>query len=123
MRAWARIGVRIAGMRIEARGTPPRPPFLLVANHLSYIDVLALSYPNGDLVALSKSGKVLFRRPGGNDREWWVSVNHLFEARPYWRRAVELNIRTGREIRTLEEDEPQRGNHARCIAWRSASGG
>ena len=31
----------ISGMQVEVIGTPPRPPFLLVSNHLSYIDVAA----------------------------------------------------------------------------------
>ena len=29
--------------RVEVRGTPPRPPFLLVSNHLSYLDILVLA--------------------------------------------------------------------------------
>ncbi len=31
------------GARVEVRGTPPRPPFVLVSNHLSYIDILLLA--------------------------------------------------------------------------------
>jgi 1-acyl-sn-glycerol-3-phosphate acyltransferase len=42
-RAWARGVAGIAQMTIAVRGTAPRPPFLLVSNHLSYIDVIALS--------------------------------------------------------------------------------
>jgi 1-acyl-sn-glycerol-3-phosphate acyltransferase len=42
-RAWAKGVARIAGMNVSASGAPPSPPFLLVANHLSYIDVVALS--------------------------------------------------------------------------------
>lgn len=33
----------LMGVRVSASGTPPRPPFFLVANHLSYLDVLVLS--------------------------------------------------------------------------------
>ena len=39
---WARIFVRISKMEIEIIGTPPKPPFFLVCNHLSYVDVPAL---------------------------------------------------------------------------------
>jgi 1-acyl-sn-glycerol-3-phosphate acyltransferase len=39
---WARGLARIMGMRVIVEGTPPEPPFCLVANHLSYIDVIVL---------------------------------------------------------------------------------
>lgn len=38
-RLWSRAFVRIMGMKIEVRGTPPKPPFFLVSNHLSYTDI------------------------------------------------------------------------------------
>ena len=41
-RTWARLFVRISGMKIEIIGTPPKPPFFLVSNHLSYVDIPAL---------------------------------------------------------------------------------
>lgn len=39
---WSRSLARIIGMRRVIVGTPPEPPFCLVANHLSYIDVIVL---------------------------------------------------------------------------------
>ncbi len=33
-------GCRLTGMRITVVGAPPEPPFLLVANHLGYLDIL-----------------------------------------------------------------------------------
>ncbi len=39
---WARVLTRIMGMRIRVSGSPPAPPFFLVANHLSYMDILLL---------------------------------------------------------------------------------
>lgn len=42
-RTWARAVAAIAGMKIETRGEPPRPPFFLVANHLSYVDIIVLA--------------------------------------------------------------------------------
>jgi len=41
-RAWARGFARIAGMTVETIGPVPRPPFFLVANHLSYMDIPAI---------------------------------------------------------------------------------
>jgi 1-acyl-sn-glycerol-3-phosphate acyltransferase len=40
--SWARAFVKISGMRVEVVGVPPRPPFFLVSNHLSYTDVAAI---------------------------------------------------------------------------------
>jgi 1-acyl-sn-glycerol-3-phosphate acyltransferase len=37
--AWSRAFARIAGMKIEVIGAPPAPPFFLVSNHLSYVDI------------------------------------------------------------------------------------
>ncbi|MEW6210371.1 MAG: lysophospholipid acyltransferase family protein [Acidobacteriota bacterium] len=42
-RAWARGIVRLLRMKINLRGSPPRPPFFLVSNHLSYLDVVVLA--------------------------------------------------------------------------------
>ena len=53
-RAWARAVARVAGMRICARGAPPRGAFFLVSNHLSYMDVVALA-SRLDCVFVAKS--------------------------------------------------------------------
>jgi len=51
-RTWARAFVRISNMKIEVVGSPPKPPFFLVCNHLSYTDVPALrAVVEGDFVA------------------------------------------------------------------------
>ena len=43
MRAWSRGVCRLLGIRVTVRGKPPAPPFLLVANHLSYVDIVVLA--------------------------------------------------------------------------------
>lgn len=46
-RRWSRWMGRVIGVRLEIAGKPPRPPFLLVANHLSYVDILVLGAAAG----------------------------------------------------------------------------
>ncbi len=51
---WSRIFAFIARMEIEVIGTAPKPPFFLVSNHLSYVDIPALRLAaNGIFVAKS----------------------------------------------------------------------
>ena len=38
-RSWSRCILPIMGVRVAVRGEPPGAPFLLVANHLSYLDI------------------------------------------------------------------------------------
>jgi 1-acyl-sn-glycerol-3-phosphate acyltransferase len=40
---WARSVAAIIGMRIRVEGEPPQPPFFLVSNHLSYVDIVAFA--------------------------------------------------------------------------------
>ena len=46
-RTWARAFVKISNMKIKVTGTPPRPPFFLVSNHLSYTDIPAICFATG----------------------------------------------------------------------------
>ncbi len=43
LRLWGRAAAAGIGMKLDARGVAPRPPFLLVVNHLGYADVVALA--------------------------------------------------------------------------------
>jgi 1-acyl-sn-glycerol-3-phosphate acyltransferase len=42
-RCWARLVLGFLRVRVETSGRAPRPPFLLVANHLSYLDIPVLA--------------------------------------------------------------------------------
>ena len=41
--AWGRSMSRLLGLRAEVDGRPPEPPFVLVSNHLGYVDVILLA--------------------------------------------------------------------------------
>ena len=53
VRTWARGLAHILGMRIRSTGTPPRAPFFLASNHLSYMDIILL-YTRLDGVFIAK---------------------------------------------------------------------
>ena len=53
VRTWARALISILGVKIQATGTPPQAPFFLVANHLTYLDILVL-YTRVDGVFIAK---------------------------------------------------------------------
>lgn len=42
-RLWARTMCRVIGMRVHVTGTPPAPPYMLVTNHLGYVDIVLLA--------------------------------------------------------------------------------
>ncbi len=42
-RFWSRGACAIAGIRVEIQGTPPRRPFFIVTNHLTFLDVVVLA--------------------------------------------------------------------------------
>jgi len=39
---WAKASAYILGMRVNVRNAPPTAPFLLVSNHLGYVDIIVL---------------------------------------------------------------------------------
>lgn len=47
MRTWGKCFLAVLGVRITRTGAAPRPPFVLVANHTSYLDVPLLASAAG----------------------------------------------------------------------------
>lgn len=43
LKRWAAVSCFLLGMRLESAGPAPRPPCFVVANHLSYADIIALA--------------------------------------------------------------------------------
>jgi len=54
MGLWARLALLIIGVRVRSEGRPPKVPFLLVSNHLTYLDILVL-WSRIDVYFLAKS--------------------------------------------------------------------
>ena len=51
---WGRVCCALLGMRLTVQGPVPRPPFILVVNHLSYVDIVLLARLTGT-VYIAKS--------------------------------------------------------------------
>ncbi|HXG43236.1 MAG TPA: lysophospholipid acyltransferase family protein [Gemmatimonadales bacterium] len=43
LQAWSRGVCRLLGIRVRVTGVVPRPPFFLVSNHLSYLDIVVFA--------------------------------------------------------------------------------
>jgi 1-acyl-sn-glycerol-3-phosphate acyltransferase len=41
-KVWTTVFAKLVRLTIEVRGTPPKPPFFLVTNHLGYVDIPVL---------------------------------------------------------------------------------
>ena len=55
MQPWAKAVVWLAGVRIQHAGEPPRRPFYLVSNHVTFLDILILAgYTGAVFVAKSE---------------------------------------------------------------------
>ena len=48
-RKWSRVFQIVSGMKIKIVGDAPKPPFFLVTNHVSYVDVPALNLATGGI--------------------------------------------------------------------------
>ena len=68
-RCTARGLAAILGMRIEVRGIPPAEPFVLVSNHLSYVDVILIGVGVVQPCPGSRGVQRLEQRVPGKSRE------------------------------------------------------
>jgi len=58
VRTWSTGSARLVGLRVVAHGEVPAPPFLLVSNHLGYLDVVLLgSQTSGRFIAKKEVSK------------------------------------------------------------------
>ncbi|RNC85364.1 MAG: 1-acyl-sn-glycerol-3-phosphate acyltransferase [Balneola sp.] len=53
-RKWGQSVIKVLGINISVKGTPPKPPFFMVSNHLSYVDVW-LFFSQLDCTFIAKS--------------------------------------------------------------------
>ena len=96
-RFWAKGIGRLLGMKVAVLGPPPQSPFLLVANHLSYIDVVLLAhYVNAVFVAKAEVSSWPFLGPVVR------SVNTIFIDRGNRRDLVRTNQAISEALRSGE---------------------
>jgi len=95
-RAWSRVSLRCAGIRLEVRGRPPAGPCFLVSNHIVYSDIWVLAAHTG-AVFVAESGIARWPFFGVMAR----AVSIIFVDR--------LNIRTLPEVNRSMETAIARG--------------
>lgn len=49
LRMWGRGALKLLGIRLVVEGPIPQPPFFLVANHMGYIDIVAIAATTGSV--------------------------------------------------------------------------
>ena len=83
---WAKVIALLMGMKVAVSGPPPQAPFLLIANHVSYMDIVLLAhYVNAVFVAKAEVSHWPFLGPIVR------SVNTIFVDRRYRRDLVRAN--------------------------------
>jgi 1-acyl-sn-glycerol-3-phosphate acyltransferase len=92
-RHWARWTVGVFGMRITVNRVPPRPPFFLVMNHLTYLDGLAVASRIG-CVFIAKSEVAKWPLIGFLARQ----VNVIFIVREKRHDTIRVNDRIKSEM-------------------------
>lgn len=111
LRTWARTCARIYGMRIRTIGTPPKPPFFLVTNHLTYLDAVTLA-SQIDVIFVAKSEVSDWPAVGFFSKQ----VNVIFVDRKKRSDTLRVNdsiestIRSGESVVMFPESTTSRGD-------------
>lgn len=117
--AWARGCCRIIGLTVRVEGRPPTPPFFLVSNHVSYVDIVALM-AQVPVVFVAKSEVSRWPFLGRLSR----AANTIFVDRGRRADVVRVNeliggmIRDGRGVLVFPEGTSSRG--AEVLPFRSS---
>ncbi len=94
MKAWCHGSLRILGVHIEVEGDVPKGPYFMVANHLSYLDIIAFARQLGCVFVAMKEMA-----------DWPVVgfvvklMNTIFVDRSSLRDAVRVNERIAEELK------------------------
>lgn len=116
---WARGCCRIIGLHVAVEGEPPSPPFFLVSNHLSYVDIVALM-AQAPVVFVAKSEVSRWPFLGRLSR----AANTIFVDRAKRSDVVRVNeliagmIGSGRSVLVFPEGTSSRG--AEVLPFRSS---
>jgi len=108
---WAAVVARCLGMRMVVRGEPPRPPFFLVCNHLSYVDIILLAAQiPGVFVAKSEVASwPLFGKVCRSVDTLFIDREHKRDIPRVTERIAEL-LRDGRGVIIFPEGTSGRGD-------------
>lgn len=77
LRLWGHFILWIMNAKVEVTGTPPKPPYFLVANHLSYVDTFVLCHQLGPVfIAMAEmSSWPLFGRMMRTSQQLFIDRN------------------------------------------------
>ena len=110
-RWWCGVALRILGIRLRVAGTLPQAPVMLAANHVSYLDILALAaLCPGQFVAKKEMASwPLFGRLAGRLGTFFIDRNDARASQRVLKDAAEV-LRDGRILTIFPEGTTSDGN-------------